>query len=90
MRDYYPEDKKNSYNCDEINNPIARAECVPKIHMWLNVNKNKDTCWNYFSKGEDKGEWWRGWIQVWYIWYIVRNSVNATKYPHPAQYNKNK
>jgi hypothetical protein len=22
-----------------------------------------------------KGEWWRGWIQVWYSWYIVRTSA---------------
>jgi hypothetical protein len=29
----------------------------------------------------DKGEQWRGWIQVWYIWYIVRTTV----YPHAAQ-----
>jgi hypothetical protein len=34
---------------------------------------------------EDKGEWWRVWIQEWCIWYIVRNFVNATMYPHPAQ-----
>jgi hypothetical protein len=33
--------------------------------------------------GEDKGEWWRGWIHLWYIWYIVRTSVNATMYPPP-------
>jgi hypothetical protein len=24
-------------------------------------------------------------IQVWYIWYIVRNFVNVTMYSHPAQ-----
>jgi hypothetical protein len=36
----------------------------------------------------DKGEWWRGWIHVWYIWYIVRISVNVTKFPHPAQHKK--
>jgi hypothetical protein len=26
-----------------------------------------------------------GWIQVWYIWYIVRTFVNAIMYPNPAQ-----
>jgi hypothetical protein len=26
-----------------------------------------------------------GWIQVWYIWYIVRTFVNTTMYLHPAQ-----
>jgi hypothetical protein len=25
----------------------------------------------------DKGEWLRGWIQVWYVYYIVRTFVNA-------------
>jgi hypothetical protein len=35
--------------------------------------------------GEEKGEWFRGWIQVWYSWYIVRTVVNATMYCHPAQ-----
>jgi hypothetical protein len=37
--------------------------------------------------GKDKGEWWRGWIQMWYIWYIVRTFVNATMYP---QHNNKK
>jgi hypothetical protein len=31
----------------------------------------------------DKGEWWRGWIQ---LWYVVRTFVNITMYP---QYNNN-
>jgi hypothetical protein len=40
---------------------------------------------NYSSNGGrgDKGEWWRGWIQ---LWYIVRIFVNVTIYP---QYNNN-
>jgi hypothetical protein len=37
------------------------------------------------GRSEDKGEWERGWIQVWYIWYIVRIFVDVTMYPHPAQ-----
>jgi hypothetical protein len=36
----------------------------------------------------NKGEWWRGWIQVWYSWYLVGNFENATMYPHPAQNKK--
>jgi hypothetical protein len=36
---------------------------------------------------EDKGEWWRGWIQVWDICYIVRTFLNATMYP---QHNNKK
>jgi hypothetical protein len=30
----------------------------------------------------DKGEWWRVWIQLWYIWCIVRAFANATMYHH--------
>jgi hypothetical protein len=30
-------------------------------------------------------EQWRGWIEVWYISYIVRTFVNTPMYPHPAQ-----
>jgi hypothetical protein len=37
----------------------------------------------------DKAEQWKGWIEVWHIWYIVRTFVNATVYPHPAQQRKN-
>jgi hypothetical protein len=33
---------------------------------------------------EDKGEWWRGWIQ---LWHIVRIFANVTMYP---QYNNKK
>jgi hypothetical protein len=27
---------------------------------------------------------WRRWVQIWYIWYIVRTFVNGTMYLHPA------
>jgi hypothetical protein len=30
---------------------------------------------------EGKRELWKGWIQVWYIWYTLRAFVNATTYP---------
>jgi hypothetical protein len=33
--------------------------------------------------GGDKGEWWRVWIQ---LWYIIRTFVNVTVY---LQYNNN-
>jgi hypothetical protein len=37
-------------------------------------------------EGEEINENGReGWIQVWYIWRIVRTFVNVTVYPHPAQ-----
>jgi hypothetical protein len=40
--------------------------------------------------GRDKGELWKEWIQVWYIWNTVRIFVNATMYPYQAQWkNKN-
>jgi hypothetical protein len=35
--------------------------------------------------GGDEGEQRRGWVQVWYIWNIVRTFVNATMYPHQAE-----
>jgi hypothetical protein len=35
------------------------------------------------SKCESNLKWWRWWIQVQYIWYIVRTFVNATMYSHP-------
>jgi hypothetical protein len=35
--------------------------------------------------GRDKGEWYKGWIHVWYIWYIGRTFVTATMYPHLVQ-----
>jgi hypothetical protein len=34
--------------------------------------------------GGEKGEWWRGWIQ---LWYIERTFVNVTIHP---QYNNNR
>jgi hypothetical protein len=47
------------------------------IHMckW----KKRETCWNYSRNWgrRDKGEWWREWIQ---LWYILRNFVNVTMY----------
>jgi hypothetical protein len=52
------------------------------IHVWKWKN---ETCWNHSKKGgRDKGEWWRGWIQV---WYIVETFVNVTI---QAQHNNNK
>jgi hypothetical protein len=33
--------------------------------------------------GENKGEWWRGWIR---LWYIVTTFVNVTMH---TQYNNN-
>jgi hypothetical protein len=55
----------------------------------VNMVQKLYTKWRKVSPemGRDKGKWWRRWIQVWYIWYIVRTFVNATVYPYPAQNN---
>jgi hypothetical protein len=31
------------------------------------------------GEGGDKGECWREWIQVWYIWYIARIFVSPAQ-----------
>jgi hypothetical protein len=62
--------------CKKIN-----AVQIPCTHV---CKYKTDTWWNYFMKGEQ----WRGWIQVWYIWYIVRTFVNTAMYPYPAQQSK--
>jgi hypothetical protein len=40
--------------------------------------------------GKNKGEWWRGWIQLEYIWYILRTFVNGTMYPQHNNFKKRK
>jgi hypothetical protein len=32
----------------------------------------------------------RGWIKVWYIWYLLRTFVTGTMYSHPAQPKREK
>jgi hypothetical protein len=53
----------------------------------MNVNGKMISVENIpgMGRGEDERKWWRRWIQVWYIQYIVRTFVNATMYHHPAQ-----
>jgi hypothetical protein len=60
---------------------------VPEI-MYTYVSKCKNTYWNC-SRNQGRGderEQQRGWIQIWYIWYIVRTFANTPMCPHPAQY----
>jgi hypothetical protein len=38
--------------------------------------------------GRNEGEWWRGWIELWYVWYFVRTLVNATIHFYQAQEKK--
>jgi hypothetical protein len=42
------------------------------------MQMNNDICSNYSWNEGDEGEWWRGWMQVWYISYIVRISAQST------------
>jgi hypothetical protein len=37
---------------------------------------------------EDKGDLWRGWTPLWYIWHIVSALVNAKIYPQHNKKNK--
>jgi hypothetical protein len=55
------------------------------VHMYVNRKTVSVETSPGMGGGRGKGEWWSTWIQVWYIWYIVRTFVNATMYPHPAQ-----
>jgi hypothetical protein len=70
--------------CGRVN--IMQIVCT-QVCKW-----KSETWWNYSRNGgrEKKGQWWRGWIQVWHIWYIVKTFANATVYPHPAQKKKKK
>jgi hypothetical protein len=53
------------------------------IHMY---KWKSETCLNYSGTGAkwEKGEWWKGWIQ---LWYIVRTFVKATCTPSEQQKN---
>jgi hypothetical protein len=53
------------------------------VHIYVNgkIRPVENISGVGMGEGEDKGEWWKRWIQPWYIWYIVRTSVNVTMYP---------
>jgi hypothetical protein len=54
--------------------------CKKCIHMYVNAKMiPAETIPGIGVEG--KGEQWRGWIQVWCIWYTVRTFVNGTRYP---------
>jgi hypothetical protein len=59
--------------------------CKYRVHNYVNEKMIPIETVSGMGGREDKGEWWSGWIQVWYIWNTVRTFVNATMYPHPAQ-----
>jgi hypothetical protein len=48
------------------------------VHMHANGKMIPVETVPEMGKGVDKGEWWKGWIQVWYICYIVKTFVDAT------------
>jgi hypothetical protein len=48
------------------------------IHVYVNGKMRSVETIPGMGGGEDKGEWWRGWIQAWYIWFIVKTFVNVT------------
>jgi hypothetical protein len=52
----------------------------------MDVSGKNETCLNYSRNRRrgDKGEWWRGWIQ---LSYIIRTFINVTIY---LQYNNKK
>jgi hypothetical protein len=59
------------------------------VHMLINLKMLSVETILGMGEEEDKGEWWSGWIQVWYTWYILRSFVNA-KMPPIQHNNKNK
>jgi hypothetical protein len=54
-----------------------------KAHKLLSSLLSKN-CSRNAGRG-DEGEWWRVWIKIQCIWYMVRTFVNVTIYPHPEQ-----
>jgi hypothetical protein len=74
-----------TYSCLQSNVQKSIISCfnfefsVIKLFLYFQQAENKDRNVPF------KGEWWRGWIQVQYIWYIVRTFVNVTMYPYPEQ-----
>jgi hypothetical protein len=55
------------------------------VHMYVNGKMVPFETIPGIGRGENKGEWWNGWIQVWYIWDMIRTFLNTTMYPHPTQ-----
>jgi hypothetical protein len=50
--------------------------------MYVNENIPVETVPEIGREGTIKDNGGGGWIQVWYIRYIVRTFINATMYPH--------
>jgi hypothetical protein len=60
-----------------------QAKCV---HMYANTKMIPVETIQEMKGGEGgRKKNCRGWIHVWYNWYIVRTCVNATMYPNTTQ-----
>jgi hypothetical protein len=59
--------------------------CKYSVYMYVNGKMIPVETVPEIGGGRDEGEWWKGWIQVQYTWYIIRTFVNGTMYPYPAQ-----
>jgi hypothetical protein len=51
------------------------------MHVNAKMIPVETTPWMEGGKEEQR----RGWVYVWYSWWIVRTFINATVYSHPAQ-----
>jgi hypothetical protein len=61
-------------------------ECKYCVHMYVNGKVIPAKAIPGMVGRGIKDSVWSGWIQVWYIWYLVRTFVSTTMYPH--QHNK--
>jgi hypothetical protein len=79
---------KDQWNGLPLSKGCRRLNTVEMLRTY--VCKWKDeTCCNYSRDGvrRDKGERWRGWIQ---LWCIIRTFVNVTMYPQNSNNKKKK
>jgi hypothetical protein len=65
-------------------------QCKECVHVHVSAKVIPAETIPGIEGGGNEGQQQRGWIQVWYIWCIVRTFVNATMYSHPAQQQREK
>jgi hypothetical protein len=72
-----------SYMINHNQNTRGLKILFTHVCKWKN-----ESCWNISRNGGrvNKGEWWREWIQV---WYIIRISVNIKMSPQHNNNNNN-
>jgi hypothetical protein len=59
-------------------------------HMYVNAKMIPAETIPRKRGGGNKRKWWRGWIEIWYIWNIVKSFVNATMNAVSAHHNNKK